>query len=185
MRLPRLVITAVLSCGLAAATALPAAAAHRVTSDPRGDTSATFDITKLDVNNKTKELVVKVEVPGYRATGGDAPDASLLGAEIHTRGIDYYVEASPQSATGDAFVFFQPEDEAYQDGEEGGAPCPGLRAVFRDGAAKLVIPQKCFGKDKGSVRVVAQFRGYSEEGGTLTDQGTDYTDEHPRHIKRG
>jgi len=180
----RLVLAAVVTCGLAAATALPATAAQRTTTDPRGDTSATFDITKLDVNNKTSELVVKVVVPGFSTTAAEVPDAYILGATIHTRGIDYYVEAGHEEG-GDEYVFFQPHDGGYDDGDEGGKPCAGLRAVFRTGAAKLVIPQKCFGKDKGSVRVIAQFRGYSIEGGATSDQGTDYTNEHPRHIKRG
>lgn len=184
MRVSKLVMAAALSCGLAAGSVLPAAAAQRTTSDPSGDTVATFDITKLNVNNKTRELAVKVEVPGFDPSEGKAPDAYILGAYIYTRGIDYYVEAG-QEEGGNDFVFFQPHDEAYEDGVEGGKPCPGLRSVFRAGAAKLVIPQRCFGKDKGSVRVIAQFRGYSIEGGKTTEEGVDYTSEHPRHVKRG
>jgi hypothetical protein len=184
MRFSTLFIAAALGCGLTVATVAPATAAQRTTSDPKGDTVATFDITKLDVNNKSKELSIKVVAPGFDPTEGKAPDAYIVGALIHTKGIDYYVEAG-QEEGGNQFVFFQPRDEDYEDGNEAGEPCPGLRAVFRTGAAKLVIPQKCFGNDKGSVRVVAQLRGYSIEDGQTVDEGIDYTNDHPRHIKRG
>lgn len=185
MRLARLTTAALLTCGLAVATTLPAAAANRTTSDPKGDTVATFDITSLTVKNKTKELSVKVTVPGFDPSAGQSPDAYILGAYVYTRGIDYYIEGGLQAGEAGKFVSFQPHDDAWEDGNEGGEPCKGLRTVFVPGAAKLVIPQKCLGKDKGSVRVVAQFRGYSEDGNTTTEQGIDYTNEHPKHIKRG
>lgn len=83
----------------------------------------------------------------------------------------------------DEDVSFEPQDEDWADGNEGGKPCPGARAVFRRGAAKIVLPQRCLRpQDRGRIKVQAQVRGYFGDG---TGDGEDRTSESPRWVNRG
>jgi hypothetical protein len=149
--------------------------------DKRGDALASWDITKVVVENGRRNLTVRVVHAGRLRP--DLPPGLLtaidldLGASDSVFSPDFEVSLLRESTHLQA-----PSKVILTDSEFERVRCPSLRGRSRSrrGVVTFVVPQSCFATKAGRVRI----RGYTYRVKGAAREA-DYLDEWSRWIARG
>ncbi len=166
---------------LFAFTLPPAHAARGVTYDPRGDAVAGFDILRVVALNGKRKLALKIV---YRGSLKPRYEPGL-GVSAH---MDLDLGAPAESvydndfAVGASFGVPNQTNRFYFMRGYHMARCPGLkgRVGIKRGVIRLVVPQRCFRRQAGRVRV-AGFT-YANKG---VGRSADYIRKWGRWVERG
>lgn len=129
-------------------------AARGVTTDQRGDAIRGFDIVRVVTLNGAKKLAVKVVYrgklkPGYTPGLGVSANIDLdMGAPADSVYDNDFAVGASFGVPGRRNIFYFMKGYRM-------ARCPGLggHIAVRRGIIRIVVPQRCFGRQSGRVRV--------------------------------
>lgn len=157
--------------GLLIGLAAPAAAATNSASDPRYDALTLVDVTSVTVRNTASNLVVDVVAPDFRPETPTMPYQTLIswsmllvtlefgsGPQHHPDARRWQIVLVEADASGPRRLRLSQtgEDESIP------RPCPGASYRLADGMLRVVVPQSCFGRYAGTVRVTTQLRSRAD-----------------------
>lgn len=147
-RVAVLVIAVLITIGLAAS---PAAAQEKIRKDKKGDAPAHVDIRSVRVQNNSKNFAVSVTL-----TKVVRPHTSVQAAIYPKKatGRVYAATSIPVAKKKYKTVLYSFTPNGDDDTR---IKCEGLKTTWKQGRmgkARIVVPQRCLGKDAGTARTM-------------------------------
>ena len=187
----RLLSLAVGTLSLIAVLVAPAGAATVTHDDPRFDALTQVDITAVRAENTAQNLVVEVTAPEFRPDPPNPPAQTTItwslllvqlsfrsGPQTYPGERNWDVELAEAGESGPRRLLLS------QTGEDESIPreCPTAAYALGPGRLTITVPQACFGRHAGTVRVATQLRADADPvrtddyGITFQPSAIDYTD---------